>query len=69
MLTFIICIAILIAGYIFYGKKVDKIFGSDDRETPAVRINDGVDFVVMPKWKLFLIQLQNIAGRVPSSVL
>ena len=65
MLTFIICIAILIAGYIFYGKKVDKIFGSDDRETPAVRINDGVDFVVMPKWKLFLIQLLNIAGLGP----
>ncbi len=65
MLTFIICIAILIIGYIFYGKKVDKIFGSDDRETPAVRINDGVDFVVMPKWKLFLIQLLNIAGLGP----
>ncbi len=65
MLTFIICIAILVIGYIFYGKKVDKIFGSDDRETPAVRINDGVDFVVMPKWKLFLIQLLNIAGLGP----
>ena len=65
MLTFIICIAILIAGYFLYGKKVDKIFGSDDRETPAVRINDGVDFVVMPKWKLFLIQLLNIAGLGP----
>ncbi len=65
MITFILCIALLIAGYIFYGKRVDKIFGSDDRETPAVRINDGVDFVVMPKWKLFLIQLLNIAGLGP----
>ncbi len=65
MLTFIICIAILVLGYIFYGKRVDKIFGSDDRETPAVRINDGVDFVVMPQWKIFLIQLLNIAGLGP----
>ncbi len=65
MLTFIICIALLVLGYIFYGKHVDKIFGSDDRETPAVRINDGVDFVVMPQWKLFLIQLLNIAGLGP----
>ncbi len=65
MLTFIICIALLVLGYIFYGKRVDKIFGSDDRETPAVRINDGVDFVVMPQWKIFLIQLLNIAGLGP----
>ena len=65
MLTFIICIALLIIGYIFYGKHVDKIFGSDDRETPAVTINDGVDFVPMKGWKIFLIQLLNIAGLGP----
>ncbi len=65
MVTFILCIALLILGYVFYGKRVDKIFGSDDRPTPAVTINDGVDFVVMPKWKLFLIQLLNIAGLGP----
>ena len=42
-----------------------KTFGPDDRETPAVRINDGVDYVVMPQWKLFLVQLLNIAGLGP----
>ena len=47
------------------GKIVDKTFGPDDRETPAVRINDGVDYVVMPQWKLFLVQLLNIAGLGP----
>lgn len=65
MLTFIICVAILVVGYIFYGKRVDRIFGSDDRETPAVAINDGVDFVPMKGWKIFLIQLLNIAGLGP----
>lgn len=42
-----------------------KTFGPDDRETPAVAINDGVDYVVMPQWKLFLVQLLNIAGLGP----
>ena len=52
-------------GYFVYGKIVDNTFGPDDRETPAVRINDGVDYVVMPQWKLFLVQLLNIAGLGP----
>lgn len=65
MLSFFICLALLIGGYFFYGKMVDKTFGTDDRETPAVRINDGVDYVVMPQWKLFLVQLLNIAGLGP----
>ena len=65
MISFIICLAVLIGGYFVYGKVVEKIYGPDDRQTPAVRINDGVDFVVMPKWKLFLIQLLNSAGLGP----
>ena len=65
MLSFIICFVILILGYLFYGKFVDGIFNPDDRETPAVAINDGVDYVVMPQWKLFLVQLLNIAGLGP----
>lgn len=66
MLSFIICFALLIGGYFVYGKIVENTFAPDDRETPAVRINDGVDYVVMPQWKLFLVQLLNIAGLVPS---
>ena len=65
MLSFLLCLAILIAGYFTYGKFVTKTFGPDDRETPAVAINDGVDYVVMPQWKLFLVQLLNIAGLGP----
>ena len=67
MISFLLCLALLIVGYFVYGKIVDNTFGPDDRETPAVRINDGVDYVVMPQWKLFLVQLLNIAGLGPSS--
>jgi len=65
MITFLICLAILICGYFTYGTFVDNTFGPDDRTTPAVEINDGVDYVVMPQWKLFLVQLLNIAGLGP----
>ena len=65
MISFLLCLAVLIVGYFVYGKIVDNTFGPDDRETPAVRINDGVDYVVMPQWKLFLVQLLNIAGLGP----
>ena len=69
MISFIICLALLIGGYFVYGKVVENTFAPDDRETPAVRINDGVDYVVMPQWKLFLVQLLNIAGLDQSSEL
>ncbi|MBR2068097.1 MAG: carbon starvation protein A [Solobacterium sp.] len=65
MISFLLCLAILIGGYFTYGKLVDSTLGPDDRETPAVAINDGVDYVVMPQWKLFLVQLLNIAGLGP----
>lgn len=65
MISFIICLLLLIGGYFVYGKVVDNTFAPDDRETPAVKINDGVDYVVMPQWKLFLVQLLNIAGLGP----
>lgn len=65
MITFVLCVIFLIGGYFIYGRYVTKVFGPDDRITPAVEINDGVDFVVMPTWKLFLIELLNIAGTGP----
>ena len=65
MISFLLCLALLILGYVFYGKVVENTFGPDDRETPAVKINDGVDYVVLPQWKLFMIQLLNIAGLGP----
>lgn len=63
---FILAAIGLLAGYYIYGKFVEKVFKPDpERVTPAVEINDGVDYVVMPTWKIWLIQLLNIAGVGP----
>lgn len=63
---FIIATIALIVGYWLYGKFVEKVFQPDpNRKTPAITKADGVDFVSMPKWKLWLIQLLNIAGVGP----
>lgn len=65
MITFFACLVILIAGYFFYGRYVERQINPDDRKTPAVEVNDGVDYIVMPRWKMFMIQLLNIAGLGP----
>ncbi|MBR6174587.1 MAG: carbon starvation protein A [Bacteroidales bacterium] len=66
MITFCIAFALLILGYLFYGKLVERVFGIDDnRPTPAQTMADGVDYVPMKPWKLFLIQFLNIAGVGP----
>ncbi|MBR2075265.1 MAG: carbon starvation protein A, partial [Fibrobacter sp.] len=65
MITFLIGIAILIGGYFTYGKFVERVFGPDDRKTPALANPDGVDRMVLPHWKNMLIQLLNIAGIGP----
>lgn len=65
MISFIICLTILIGGYFIYSRYVDKLFGPDDRLTPAIRLHDGIDYVAMPTWKIFLIQFLNIAGLGP----
>ena len=66
MYSFLICLLALILGYLFYGKFVEKVFGPDSaRVTPAVSKADGVDFVPMPTWKVYMIQFLNIAGTGP----
>ena len=65
MISFLVALAALIAGYMVYGTLVDRVFGPSDRKTPAVLHNDGVDYIPLPTWKVFLIQLLNIAGLGP----
>ena len=65
MISLFVSFAVLIIGFLVYGKVTEKIFAPDDRQTPAIAINDGVDCVPMKTWKAFLIQLLNIAGTGP----
>ena len=65
MITFIISFIALIAGYFIYGRFVERIFEPDDRATPAITKADGVDYLVLPNWKIFMIQFINIAGTGP----
>lgn len=66
MISFLISIVALIVGYFVYGKITERIFGIDkERATPAIANPDGVDFVPMATWRVFLIQFLNIAGLGP----
>ena len=66
MVTFSVALALLIVGYIVYGGFVNRIFSPDsNRTTPAVAMNDGVDYMPLPTWKIFMIQFLNIAGLGP----
>ncbi len=66
MITFLVSVATLIVGYWLYGKFVERKFGADEnRPTPAITKNDGVDYVPMSLSKIFLIQFLNIAGLGP----
>lgn len=66
MISFLIALGVLIVGYFVYGKLVERIFGADgNRVTPAVSRADGVDFIPLPTWRIFLIQFLNIAGLGP----
>jgi carbon starvation protein CstA len=65
MISFILALLALVAGYFFYGRFVERVFGADDRPTPAISKADGVDFMVLPSWKIFMIQFLNIAGTGP----
>ncbi len=66
MISFCIALAALIIGFFTYGKFVERVFGIDpDRKTPAIANPDGVDFVPLSGWKIFMIQFLNIAGLGP----
>ncbi len=66
MITFVICIACLGAGYFLYGKYLERFFGVDpEHPVPAHAMEDGVDYKPMPSWKVFVIQFLNIAGLGP----
>ncbi len=66
MISFLASIALLVISYFVYGKFTEKMFGMDEnRVTPAIRLEDGVDFVKLPPFKVFLIQFLNIAGLGP----
>ena len=65
MISFVLSLIALVLGYLFYGRFIEKVFGPDDRVTPAVAKADGLDYIVLPDWKIFMIQFLNIAGTGP----
>ncbi len=65
MISFAICLVALVVGYFTYGKFLEKTFGPDNRPTPVQKYADGVDYIRMPSWKIFMIQFLNIAGLGP----
>ena len=66
MITFLVALACLVAGYFVYGRVVERLFAPDaGRSVPAEAMADGVDYVAMPTWKVFMIQFLNIAGLGP----
>ncbi len=65
MISFLSCLGFLILSYVTYAKYVERVFGPTDAPTPAIRFANGVDYVPMPSWRMFLVQLLNIAGLGP----
>ena len=65
MITFTVCLSLLIIGYFTYGRYIDHLFGPTTRKTPALTNPDGVDYIPLPTWKIFMIQFLNIAGLGP----
>ena len=66
MITFVIALIVLVLGYVFYGKFIERLFGADpNRDVPAKSMADGVDYIAMPTWKAYMIQFLNIAGLGP----
>ena len=66
MITFLVCLALLVTAYFTYGRYLERLVGIDPAaRTPCSRLYDGVDYVPLPRWRIFLIQLLNIAGLGP----
>lgn len=66
MITFLCCLSVLIASYFLYGKFLDRLTAIDGKaQVPSERLYDGVDYMPLPRWRIFLIQLLNIAGTGP----
>lgn len=66
MITFLVCLTLLVAAYFLYGRYLDRVAGiRNTTEVPSKTLYDGVDYIPMPRWKTFLIQLLNIAGLGP----
>lgn len=65
MISFVLSLVALVLGYFLYGRFVEHVVAPDDRITPAVAKADGLDYIVLPNWKIFMIQFLNIAGTGP----
>lgn len=68
LVLLIICIAILVCGYIFYGGWLCKQWGVGDgsqKETPAHSMEDGVDYVPAKAPVLMGHHFSSIAGAGP----
>lgn len=65
MISFIIALLVLVVGYFTYGKYVTHVFAPDNRPTPCYTHQDGVDYMPLPTWKVYMIQFLNIAGVGP----
>ena len=65
-IAFLLCLILLVLGYVFYGRLAQRVYGLDEsKPMPCVTIPDGVDYMPLPTWRVFLIQLLNIAGLGP----
>ena len=66
MITFLVCLAVLIAAYFLYGGFLERVVNINPKaDVPSKTKYDGVDFMPLPRWRIFLIQLLNIAGTGP----
>ena len=66
MITFTISLLCLLLGYLLYGAVVERVVAPrESAKMPCYEKQDGVDYMPMPAWRVFLIQFLNIAGTGP----